>query len=93
MENCLLFKMLPEEIKFSWSPKCVNPTICHSVPTNGCVDVADNVETRIERLALNPMKRRRTSKELRYLVGVESITSVIRSDRLLRWYGHVMSTG
>ena len=30
-----------------------------------------------------------TSEELRKLVGVEPITTVIRSDRL-RWYGHVM---
>ena len=32
------------------------------------------------------------NKELRRLVGVESITTVIRSGRL-RWYGHVMRTG
>ena len=38
------------------------------------------------------MKDRRTSEELRRLVGVESITTVIRSCRL-RWYGHVMITG
>ena len=35
------------------------------------------------------MKDRRTSEELRRLVGVEPITTVIRSGRL-RWYGHVM---
>ena len=35
------------------------------------------------------MKDRRTSVELRRLVGVELITPVIRSGRL-RWYGHVM---
>ena len=35
------------------------------------------------------MKFRRTSEELRRLVGVEPITTVIRSGRL-RWYGHVM---
>ena len=34
-------------------------------------------------------KDRRTSEELRRLVGVEPITTVIRSGRL-RWYGHVM---
>ena len=34
-------------------------------------------------------ERRRTSEELRKLVGVEPITTVIRSGRL-RWYGHVM---
>ena len=38
------------------------------------------------------IKDRRTSQELRRLVGVESITTVIRSGRL-RWYGHVMRTG
>ena len=35
------------------------------------------------------MKDRRTNEELRRLVGVEPITTVIRSVRL-RWYGHVM---
>ena len=34
------------------------------------------------------MKDRRTNEELRRLVGVEPITTVIRSGRL-RWYGHV----
>ena len=35
---------------------------------------------------------RRTNKELRRLVGVEPITTFIRSGRL-RWYGHVMRKG
>ena len=35
------------------------------------------------------MKDRSTSEELKRLVGVEPITTVIRSDRL-RWYGHVI---
>ena len=35
------------------------------------------------------MKIRRTSEELRELVGVEHITTVIKSGRL-RWYEHVM---
>ena len=35
------------------------------------------------------MKNRRTSEELRKLVGVQPITTVFRSGRL-RWYGHVM---
>ena len=35
------------------------------------------------------MKDRGTSEELRKLVGVEPITTVIRSGRL-KWYGHVM---
>ena len=34
-------------------------------------------------------KDRRTSEELRKMVGVEPITTVIRTGRL-RWYGHVM---
>ena len=38
------------------------------------------------------VKDRRTSENLRRLVGVEAITTVIISDRL-RWYGHVMRTG
>ena len=35
------------------------------------------------------LKDRRTNEELRRMVGVEPITTVIRSGRL-RWYGHVM---
>ena len=35
------------------------------------------------------MKDKKTSEELRKLVGVEPITTVIRSGRL-RWYGHVI---
>ena len=35
------------------------------------------------------IKDRRTSEELRELVGVEHITTVIKSGRL-RWYKHVM---
>ena len=35
------------------------------------------------------MKDRRTSAELRKLIGVEPITTVIRSGRM-RWYGHVI---
>ena len=38
------------------------------------------------------MKDRRTNKELRRMVGVEPITTVIKSGRL-RWYGHVMRKG
>ena len=37
-------------------------------------------------------KDRRTNEELRRLVGVEPITTFIRSGRL-RWYGHVMRKG
>ena len=35
---------------------------------------------------------RRTNEEVRRLVGIEHITTVIRSGRL-RWYGHVMRKG
>ena len=35
------------------------------------------------------LKDRRTIEELRKLVGVQPITTVIRSG-MLRWYGHVM---
>ena len=38
------------------------------------------------------LKDRRTNVELRRLVGVEPITTFIRSGRL-RWYGHVMGKG
>ena len=37
-------------------------------------------------------ERRKTNEELKRLVGVEPIITVIRSGRL-RWYGHVMMTG
>ena len=46
----------------------------------------------IRRVCGIPMKDRRTNEELRRLVGVDPITTVIRSGRL-RWYGHVMRTG
>ena len=38
------------------------------------------------------LKDRRTNEELKRLVGVEPITTFIRSGRL-RWYGHVMRKG
>ena len=38
------------------------------------------------------LKDRRTNEELRRMVGVEPITTCIRSGRL-RWYGHVMRKG
>ena len=38
------------------------------------------------------LKDRRTNEELRRLVGVEPITTFIKSGRL-RWHGHVMRTG
>ena len=38
------------------------------------------------------IKDRKTNEELKMLVGVEPITTVIRSGRL-RWYGHVMRKG
>ena len=38
------------------------------------------------------LKDRRTNEELRRLVGVEPITTFIRTGRL-RWYGHVMRKG
>ena len=38
------------------------------------------------------MKKTRTNDELRRLVGVEHITTVIRSGRQ-KWYGHVMRSG
>ena len=38
------------------------------------------------------LKARRTNEELRRLVGVQPITTFIRSGRL-RWYGHVMRIG
>ena len=46
----------------------------------------------IRRMCGISMKDRRTNEELRRLVGVEPITTVIRSVRL-GWYGYVMRTG
>ena len=43
----------------------------------------------IRRMCCISMKDRRTSEELRELVGVEPITTVIKIGRL-RWYEHVM---
>ena len=48
-----------------------------------------NIQQMIRWMGGVSMKDRRTSEALRELVGVESITTVIKSDRL-RWYGHVM---
>ena len=38
------------------------------------------------------LKDRKTNEELRRLVGVEHITTFIRSGRLI-WYGHVIRKG
>ena len=43
----------------------------------------------IKRMCGISIKDRRTSEELRRMVEVQPITTVIRSGRL-RWYGHVM---
>ena len=43
----------------------------------------------IRRMCGVSMKDRRTCEELRELVGVEPMTTVIKSGRL-RWYVHVM---
>ena len=60
------------------------------------VDVAlklENAEMQMIRWMCGiSMKDRRTHEELRRMVGVEPITTVIRSGRL-RWYGHVMRKG
>ena len=44
---------------------------------------------RAEMQMIRWMKDRRTSEQLKKLVGVEPVTTVSRSGRL-RWYGHVM---
>ena len=46
----------------------------------------------IRRMCGISLKDKGTNEELRRLVGVEPITTFIRSGRL-RWYGHVMRTG
>ena len=54
------------------------------------VDVGLNLKEQICRWMCGiSMKDRRTIEELRRLVGVEPITTVIKSGKL-RWYGHVM---
>ena len=57
---------------------------------NGGADLAVTLKEQIWMCGIC-MKDRRTSEELRRLVGVEHITTVIRSSRL-RWYVHVMRT-
>ena len=51
-----------------------------------------SIHTSIPRLDGISPNDRRTNEELRSLVGVEPITTFIRSGRL-RWYGHVMRKG
>ena len=53
------------------------------------VTLNPNIQQMIRWMCGVSMKDRRTNEELRRLVGVEPITTVIRSGRL-RLYGHVM---
>ena len=76
------------------SASCVRSSMAYGSETRPLlVDVGlklEKAEMRMIRwMCADPMKDRRTIEELRRLVRVEPIITVIRSGRL-RWYGHVM---
>ena len=83
----------PLEMKGRMYGTCVRSSMVHERETRPLI-----VELKFERAEMQmirwmcgvSMKDRRTNEELKRLVGVESITTVIISDRL-RWNGHVMS--
>ena len=58
----------------------------------GSVGMFERAEMQMIRWMCGISLKDRTNEELRRLVVVEPITTVIRSGRL-RWYGHVMRTG
>ena len=87
----------PPQVKGRVYASCVRSSMTHGSETRPLlVDVGLKFEREemhmIRWLCGISMKDRRTNEELRRLVGVESITIVIRSGRLI-WYGHVMRKG
>ena len=84
------------EMKGRVYPSCVRSSMTYGSETR---PLLVDVELKHERAEMQmirwmcdiSMKDRRTSEELKRLVGVEPITTVIRSD-MLRWYG-MMRTG
>ena len=72
-------------------PSCVRNSMTYGSETRPLLADAGLKFERAEMKMIRcvSMKVRWTSEELRKLVGVEPITTVIRSGRL-RWYGHMM---
>ena len=88
----LTSRALPLEMKGRVYASCVRSSMTYGSETRPLlVDVGlkfERAEMQMIRWMCGiSMKDRRTSEELRRLVGVEPITTVIRSSRL-RWYGH-----
>ena len=84
----------PLEMKGQVYASCVRSSITYGSETRPMlVDVGlkfERVEMQMVRWVCGvTLKDRRTSEEFRKLVGVQPITTVIRSGRL-RWYGHVV---
>ena len=87
----------PLEMKGRVYASCVKRSMTYGSENSPLlVDVESKFERaetqKIKWLCGISMKDRRTNEEFRRLVGVEAITTVIRSGKL-RWYGHVMRTG
>ena len=87
----------PLEIKGRVYASCVRSSMTYGSETTPLlVDVGlkfERAEMQMIRWMCGiSLKDRRTNEELRRLVGVEPITTYIRSGRL-RWYGHVMRKG
>ena len=78
----------PLEMKGRVYASCVRSSMTYGNETRLLlVDVELKFEMQMIRWMCGiPMKYRRTNEELRRMVGVEPITTVIRSGRL-RWYG------
>ena len=93
----LISRAPPLEIKGRVYASCVRSNMTYGSETRPLlVDVGlkfERAEMQMIRLMCGiSLKDRMTNEELRRLVGVEPITTFIRSGRL-RWYGHVMSKG
>ena len=93
----LTSRALPLEIKGRVYAICVRSSMTYGSKTRPLlVDLVlkfERAEMQMIRLMCGiSLKDRKTNEELRRLVGVEQITTLIRGGRL-RWYGHVMRTG
>ena len=90
----LISRAPPLEMKGQVYASCVRSSMTYGSKTRTLlVDVGlkfERAEMQMIRWMCGiSLKDRRTNEELRRLVGVEPITTFIRSGRL-RWYGHVM---
>ena len=87
----------PLEMKGRLYASCVRSSMTYGSETR---PLLIDVRLKLERAEIQmirwmcdiSLKDRRTSEELRRLVGVEPITTFVRGGRL-RWYGHVMRNG